>query len=80
LSAIESLAQSLTQAAAAILALIRQYPGVPLHLIERDFHDIFIQIPRSLAVLAERKLIVYRVEFVEDAEKGYVEVLKFYPR
>jgi hypothetical protein len=49
-------------------------------LIERDFHDIFIQIPRSLAVLAERKLIVYRVEFVEDAEKGYVEVLKFYPR
>jgi hypothetical protein len=74
------MAQLLTQDAEAMLALIRRYPGVSLRMIERDFHDIFSQIPRSLALLSEERLIIYRVELVDDVEIGHVRILKFYPR
>jgi hypothetical protein len=74
------MAQSLTQEAWAILSLIRRYPGVPLYVIERDFRHIYNQIPRSLALLCERRLIAYRVEIKDDEERETISVLTFYAR
>jgi hypothetical protein len=77
---VDSVAQSLTQEAWAILALIRRYPGVPLHIVERDFHHIYNQIPRSLELLWERKMITYRLEVKHDMEKGSSTHLTFHPK
>lgn len=64
----------------AVLAFIRDHPGVPYREVERTFLHNFGRVNPILGYLAEMKFIAYRVQAIFDSEKGTIDALCLYPR